>query len=123
MPELSTFEVELGIEKLKINKSPRIDQIPAKLIKSRGITIRYENHKLNISIWNKEEFHEEWKESIIVPIYKKGDRTNCSNCRNISLLLTMYKILSTILLSRLTPCEEEIIFGSSMWISMHHVNY
>ena len=59
MPELSTFEVELGIEKLKINKSPRIDQIPAKLIKSRGITIRYENHKLNISIWNKEELPEE----------------------------------------------------------------
>jgi len=24
-------------------------------------------------IWNKEELPEQWKESIIVPIYKKGD--------------------------------------------------
>jgi len=46
---------------------------------------------------------EEWKESITVPIYKKGDKTECSNYRAISLLPTVYKILSNILLSRLTP--------------------
>ena len=51
---------------------------------------------------------EEWKELITVPIYKKGDKTDCSNCRGISLLPTMYKILSNILLSRLTPYAEEI---------------
>ena len=61
--------------------------------------------------------------SITLPIYKKGNKTDRSSYTDISLLLTMYKILSTILLSRLTPCEEEIIFGSSMWISMHQVNY
>jgi len=46
---------------------------------------------------------EEWKESVIVPIYKKGDRTDHSNYRGISLLTTTYKILSNILLPRLTP--------------------
>jgi hypothetical protein len=58
------------------------------------------------SIWNKEELSKEWKESIIVPIYKKGDKTDCSNYRGISLLST-YKIFSHILLSRLTPNAEE----------------
>ena len=52
---------------------------------------------------------EQWKESIVVPIYKKGEKINCSNYRGISLLLTSYKILSNIILGRLTPYVEEII--------------
>jgi hypothetical protein len=52
---------------------------------------------------------EERKESIIVPIYKKGDKTVCSNYRGISLLSAIYKIVSYIFLSRLTPNAEEII--------------
>jgi len=34
---------------------------------------------LLFSIWNKEELHEERKESIIVPIYQTGDKTDCRN--------------------------------------------
>jgi hypothetical protein len=49
------------------------------------------------SIWNKEELPEQWKESIIVSIYKKGDKADCSNYQGISLLSTTYKILSNIL--------------------------
>ena len=93
---------------LVFNKSPGIDQIPAKLIKEGGRTICYQIHKLIVSIWNKEELPEEWKESITVPIHKKGDKTDCNNYRGISLLPTTYKILSNILLSRLTPYAEEI---------------
>jgi len=79
------------------------------LIKAGSRTVCYEIHKLIISIWNKEELLEGWKKSIIVPIYKKGDKTDCSNYRGILLLPTTYKILSNILLSRLTPYTEEII--------------
>jgi len=109
VPEPSASEIELAIEKPKSHKSPGIDQIPAELIKAECKTIRCEIHKHIISIWNKEELPEEWKESIIVPIYKKGDKTGCNNYRGISRLPTTYKILSNILLSRLTPYAEEII--------------
>ena len=85
-------------EKLKSHKSPGNNQIPAELTKAGCRTIRYEMHKLIISIWNKEKLPEEWKESIIVPMYKKVDKTDCSNYRGISLLPTTYKILSHILL-------------------------
>jgi hypothetical protein len=109
VPEPRAFEVEMAIEKLKRQKSPGTDHIPAELIKARGRIIRSESHKFIISIWNKEELPEEWKESIIGPIYKKGDKTDCRNYRRISLLSTTYKILSNILLPRLTPYTEESI--------------
>ena len=109
MTEPSAFEDELAIEKVKSHKSPDIDQIPAELIKTGGRTIRCQIHKFIFSVWNKEELPEAWKESIIVPIYKKGDKADCSNYRGISLLPTTYKILPKILLSRLTPYSQEII--------------
>jgi len=79
------------------------------LIKAGCRTIHSEIHKVINSIWNNEELPEEWKGSVIVPIYKNGDKTDCSNYRGISLLSAMYKILSDILLSRLTPYAEVII--------------
>ena len=48
-------------------------------------------------------------ESNIVPTYKKGDKTDCSNYKGISLVPTTYKILSNILLSRLIPYAEDVI--------------
>jgi hypothetical protein len=79
VPEHSAFEVEMAIEKLKRYKSPDIDQIPAELIKAGCKTIWSEIHKLTNSILNKEKLPKLWKESIIVPIYKTGDRTDCNN--------------------------------------------
>jgi len=88
VPEPSASEVELAINKLKSHKSPGIAHIPAELIKAGGKTICLEFHKLITSIWKKEKLPEEWKESIIVPIHKKGDITGCNNYREISLLPT-----------------------------------
>jgi len=46
VPEPSAFEMEMAIEKLKSDKSPDIDEIPAELIKAGGRTIHCEIHKL-----------------------------------------------------------------------------
>ena len=73
MPDPSAFEVEMAIERLKGHKSPSVDQIPAELIKAESGIFRCETHKLINSIWNKEELPEQWKESIIVPLYKWGN--------------------------------------------------
>jgi hypothetical protein len=57
--EPSVSEFELAIEKLKTHKSPGVDQIPAELIKAGDRSFSSEIHVLIISIWNKEELHEE----------------------------------------------------------------
>ena len=102
------MRLSFDIEKLKSHKSPGIDQIPAELIKAGGGMVCHDIHKHIISIWNKDKLPEEWKESTIVPIYKKGDKTDGSHYRGILLFPTTYKILSNILVSRLTPYAEEI---------------
>jgi hypothetical protein len=61
--EIHTAEPELSA----------FDQVPAELIKAGRRTICSEIHNHINSILSKEELPEEWKESIIVPIYKKGD--------------------------------------------------
>jgi hypothetical protein len=39
---------------------------------------------------------DQWKEPIVLPVHKKGDRTDCSNYRGIALLTNSYKIVSNI---------------------------
>jgi hypothetical protein len=79
VPEPSASEVEVAIGKLKRYKSQGVDQIPAELIQEGGETLRTEIHKLIRLIGNKEALPHHWKESIVVPIHKKGDKTECSN--------------------------------------------
>ena len=86
MLELSAFEFAESTVKLRRHKSPGNDQIPAKLIYAVGRTICSEIHKLINFVWNKEELPEQWKESIPVPVYRKGDKTDCSKYTGISLL-------------------------------------
>jgi len=83
VPDPRASEFELAIEKLKCHKSPGIDQIPAELIKVACRTLCLEIHKFITSIWKREKLPEEWKESIILPIHKKGDKTYCNNYRDI----------------------------------------
>jgi hypothetical protein len=109
VPSPSRLEVEIAIVKLKKYKSPGRDHILIELIQAGGEILLPAIHKLSNSIWNKEEMPDQWKQSIIVPVHKKGDKTDCNNYRGISLLSVSYKILSNILLSRLGPYIDEII--------------
>jgi len=59
-------------------------------------------------IWEAERIPEEWKEALIVPIYKKGDRDMCENERGIALGNAAYKILVNIVLEKIKSYIEKI---------------
>jgi hypothetical protein len=86
VPGPSCLEVEIAIAKLKKYKLPGSDQILAELIQARGKILLSAIHRLINSLWNKEELPDQWKECIIVPIYKKGDKTDCNNYHGMLLL-------------------------------------
>jgi hypothetical protein len=106
VPSPNRLEVEIAIAKLKKYKLPGSDQIPAELIQAGGEILLSVIHILINSVRNKEELPEQWKETIIVPVHKKGDKTDCNSYYGI-LLSTSHKILS-IVLSRLSQYIEEI---------------
>jgi hypothetical protein len=69
-PEPSPFEVEIAIRKLESYKSSGIEQTLEELIQAGGTKICSEIPKLISFIWNKEVLPQQWKESVVVTVYK-----------------------------------------------------
>ena len=77
---------------LKNNKATGTDGIYPELIKYGGNEPLNRIYELVRKIWDEERIPEEWKETMIVPIHKKGDRDRCENYRGIVLGNAAYKI-------------------------------
>jgi hypothetical protein len=60
------------------------------LIQAGGEILLSEIHKVINFIWNNEKLPDQWKEFVIVPIYKKGDRADCNSYLGTSLLSTSH---------------------------------
>ena len=71
-----------------------------------------------------EEMPADWILSIICPTHKKGDVMECSNCRGVSLLNTVHKILSTMLFTRISTFAENIIgnYQCGFWKNRSTIN-
>lgn len=102
-------EVEKVIEHLKNGKSAGEDEIAAELIKYAGNDMHREIYNLLSCIWETERMPEKWKEAVLIPIYKKGEKCVCDNYRGIALLDVLYKILATLLAARIKAQVEKVI--------------
>jgi len=65
-------------------------------------------------IWNNEQLPQQWNEGIVCPIYKKGNRLNCNNCRPITLSNIAYKIFAVLLNKRLIENIENKLEENQM---------
>jgi len=108
-PDLSRDELSNAILRLKTGKAPGIDKISAEEIVASGEEGMQALFSLCHKIWQKEEFPEEWKRSIILPIHKKKDKLQCDNYRGISLLCHSQKLMASVMLQRIKARTEEIL--------------
>jgi len=102
-------EVSAAISSLKNNKASGPDNIPAELLKMGGEELSKVMYGLVNRIWNMEELPDQWLEGAILPLHKKGDKTECENYRGIALLNTAYKVFARVLFDRLSPRAETVI--------------
>jgi hypothetical protein len=114
--ELTIEDVKKAIRNLKNNKVAGTDGIYPELIKYRGNKLLNRMHELVTQTWEEEWIPEEWKETIIIPIHKRGDRDRCENYRGIALGNTAYKILSNIILGKIKKKIKKVMGGLSEWI-------
>ena len=64
-------EVSEAIQKLKPNKSPGEDSIPAELIKSAGADLWHRLHQIIIRVWDEEKIPEDWLMGLMIQILRK----------------------------------------------------
>ena len=106
-------EVIKAIWKTKSNKSPGMDGIPAEVYKYGGTQLTGKVHELILMCWRQGIVPQEFKDVLIVPIYKnKGDHRDCNNYRGISLLAIAGKIMAKVIQSRLAQLAEEVLTAS-----------
>ena len=109
--ETTDEEINNTIHLLKNRKSPGEDTITNEMIKHGGEKLHKEIIKLIKQIFQESRIPDDWKTSIVIPIFKKGDKQNPNNYRPINLLNSMLKITTKIIQNKLTEmiplCEEQ----------------
>ena len=88
------------VGRLRNNKAPGEDGIPAEILKHEpGIFSKW-LHRIFTTVWATEVIPEDWGKAILLPFFKKGDKKICSNYRGISLIDVAAKVFTVLLLRR-----------------------
>ena len=104
--QITFEEVDNAIKNLKSRKAAGLDQIPPEFLKAAGREVITFLVRLFNRVYDSGSFPSEWSNSIIVPIFKKGEKDDPSNFRGISLLDITSKVFTAILTARITEWAE-----------------
>jgi sorting nexin-29 len=80
-----------------------------KLLNMEGKQLAKKLQELMCAIWREVKMSADWETGIICPIFKKGDKLDCNNCRGITLLDIVYKVFSNVLNERLKKITENLL--------------
>lgn len=105
--EIEMKELTDAIGRLKLGKSPGKDGLTAELYKELPEEALREILGILNRIWAIEDIPNAFREAIIIPIHKKGSKKDPNNYRGISLLNSLGKIFTGIILNRLEIFAEE----------------
>ena len=99
-------EIIAAIKKLKVGKSAGPDEMIGEFFKYSGDSLITFLEILFNKLFDEGIYPESWKESIIIPLFKKGDINNPNNYRGISLCNITSKLYGSIINNRLQKWIE-----------------
>ena len=107
-------EVKWALESLTANKASGGDEIqvePFQILKDDAAKVL---NSICQQIWKFQQWPQDWKRSVFIPIPKKGNAKECSNCRTMALISHASKVMLKILQARLQQyvnCEIPDVQG------------
>ena len=94
-------QVKWALGGITKNKDSGGDRIPAELfqiLKDDAVKVL---HSICQQIWKTQQWPQDWKKSVFIPIPKKGNANECSNYYTIALISYTSKVMLKILQARL----------------------
>ena len=103
-PDIMVSEVKWALGSITINKPSGGDGIPAELfqiLKDSAVKVL---HSVCQQIWKTQQWLQDWKRSVFIPIPKKGNAKECSNYHTIVFISHASKVMLRVLQGRLQQC-------------------
>ena len=99
-PDIQECEVKWALGSITMNKASGGDGIPVELfqiLKDNAVKVL---HSICQPIWKTQQWPQDWKKSVFIPIPKNGNDKECSNDRTIALISHASKVMLKILPSQ-----------------------
>ena len=100
-PDILECEVKWALGNITTNKASEGDGIPVELFQLLKDDVVKVLHSICQQIWKTQQWPQDWKMSVFIPISKKGNAKECSNYRTIALIPHSSKVMLKILQARL----------------------
>ena len=100
-PDMLDCEVKWALGNITMNKANGGDGIPVEpfqILKDNSVKVL---HSICQQIWDNQQWSQDWKRSVFIPIPKKGNAKGCSNYHTIALISHASKVMLRILQARL----------------------
>ena len=100
-PDTLECEVKWALGSITMNKASGGDGIPVELFQILKDDALKVLHSICQQIWKTQQWPQDWKRSVFIPIPKKGNAKECSNCHTVALISHASKVMLKILQARL----------------------
>ena len=100
-PDILECEVKWALESITMNKASGGDGIPVELFQMLEDDAMKVLHSMCQQIWKSQQWPQDGKRSVFIPIPKKGNAKECSNYRTIPLISHASKVMFKIFQARL----------------------
>ena len=99
-PNILECQVKWALESITTNKAIGSDEIPVEAFQILKDDVKV-LHSISQQIWKTNQWPQDWKRSVFIPIPKKGNAKECSNYHTIALISHANKVMLKILQARL----------------------